>query len=193
MPLLPPQPDWYPSDLFESDFQGADPDRAWRVLHTQPRQEKSLARQLYQARVPFYLPTVAKRCLVRKRILHSYVPLFPGYVFLLGTAEERVIALTTNRVVRVLEILDQEEIQQDLVQIYRLINTGAALRPEDRLAPGVPVRIVSGPLAGLSGTILRTASGARFVVQVNFIQRGASVLLDDCCLAAASEEPSLSS
>jgi hypothetical protein len=33
-------------------------------------------------------------------------------------------------------------------------------------------------LAGLRGVILKSSSGNRFVVQVNFIQRGASVLVE---------------
>jgi transcription antitermination factor NusG len=44
------------------------------------------------------------------------------------------------------------------------------------------VEITSGPLAGLRGRILRSASGQRFVVQIDFIQRGASVELDDFTL-----------
>ena len=42
----------------------------------------------------------------------------------------------------------------------------------------------SGPLAGLKGKIVRASSGKRFVVQVDFIQKSASVLLDDFTLAA---------
>ena len=69
------------------------------------------------------------------------------------------------------------------LKIHRLIASGAAVTPEKRLVPGDLVEIRSGPLAGLRGTILKSASGSRFVVQVDFIQRGASVLLDDFTLA----------
>ena len=51
------------------------------------------------------------------------------------------------------------------------------------------VEIKSAPLAGLRGTILRTASGQRFVIQVNFIQRGASVLIDDFNLVRIADSP----
>ena len=70
----------------------------------------------------------------------------------------------------------------DLRQINQLIASGAPITPEERLTPGVSVEIRSGPLAGLKGKILRTASGRRFVVEVDFIQQGASVLLEDYCL-----------
>ena len=40
----------------------------------------------------------------------------------------------------------------------------------------------TGPLAGLKGKILETVSRRRFVVEVDFIQRGASVVLNDYVL-----------
>jgi hypothetical protein len=50
--------------------------------------------------------------------------------------------------------------------------------PEYQIAPGALVEIHSGPLAGLRGVIVKSATGNRFVVKVEFIQRGASVILD---------------
>jgi len=182
MPILAAEPCWFPAPLFDEAEASTDAERVWWVLHTRPRQEKSLARQLCAAQVPFYLPLVARRLRIRGRTITSHVPLFGSYVFVLGSREERVTTLTTNRVVQCLEVKDQPGLWQDLRQLWRLIGSGAPITPEDRLAPGMSVQITSGPLAGLKGTILRTAKGRRFVVTVDFIQRGASVLLDDFVL-----------
>jgi transcriptional antiterminator RfaH len=100
----------------------------------------------------------------------------------MANRKKRLQALTTGRIVRALETKDQHGLWHDLEQINQLSARWAPLTPEDRLAPGMTVQIRSGPLAGLVGKILQTASGRRFVVQVNFIQRGATVLLDDCNL-----------
>lgn len=181
MPLLPAEPETYPEDLFAADSPAAE-DRLWRVLHTKPRQEKSLARQLHRHAIPHYLPLVRRRRRIRGRTLTAHIPLFPGYVFLLGDGRDRVTALATRRVVRALEVGDQERLWHDLRQLRRLIAAGAPVTPEDRLAPGSLVEVKSGPLAGLRGKILRSASGRRFVVEVDFIQRGASVMLDDFVL-----------
>jgi transcription antitermination factor NusG len=81
-----------------------------------------------------------------------------------------------------LSVLEQEQLWYDLRQIRRLLLSGAPVSPQDRLGPGDVVEIQSGPLTGLRGTIERTASGRRFVVRVDFIQRGAAVLLDDSIL-----------
>lgn len=181
MPMLAPEPNVFPDALFE-DNVGAASERGWFVLHTRPRQEKALARHLFENQVPFYLPLITRRNLIRNRVLESHVPLFAGYVFLLAGREERTLALTSNRVVNTLPVADQPRLWHDLTQIYRLIRSGAPVTPEERLEPGDPVEIRHGPLAGLRGVILKEASGRRFVVQVDFIQRGASVLLEDCNL-----------
>ena len=94
------------------------------MLHTKPRQEKSLARQLGDKQLPFYLPVVARRVPVRGRVLTSFVPLFPGYVFLLADRDERVAALATARVVRSLVVPDQTLLWNDLRQVQRLIASG---------------------------------------------------------------------
>jgi len=184
MPVLAAEPSVYPATLLEMPPVG-ESDQQWWVLHCRARQEKALARRLFDSQIPFYLPTIDRRFRLRGRTITSHVPLFPGYVFLLGNREQRLGALTTNRVVRTLPVGNQDALWSDLRQVYQLIASGAPITPEERLSPGVSVEIRSGPLAGLKGKILRTASGRRFVVEVDFIQQGASVLLEDYCLTTA--------
>src|SRR5262249_10144429 len=105
-----------------------------------------------------------------------------------ATSPERLRSFETKCVVRSLPVSDQDRLWHDLGQVERLIASGAPVDPESRLVPGKLVEIRSGPLFGLKGTILREASGNRFVVQVDFIQRGASVLLSDYSLTAVAHE-----
>ena len=184
MPILAAEPDLYPENLF-AELPAEPHGRAWWVLHTRPRQEKSLARQLLDRQVPLFLPLIRRKNRLRGRIMTSHIPLFTSYVFLLASQQERLTALATQRVVMSLTVPNQEQLWRDLCQIRRLIESGAPITPEDRLQSGMQVEIRSGPLMGLKGTILRTGSGRRFVVQVDFIQRGASVELDDFMLVKA--------
>lgn len=186
MPLLALEPNLFPENLFSGPEHGDGQGRNWWVLHTRPRQEKSLARQLYQARVPFYLPLIERRLLIRGKAMQSHLPLFGGYLFLLAEPEERIFSLATRRIVQSLEVKNQEQLWKDLSQVYRLIQSGLPVTPEDRLHPGSWVQIHCGPLAGLKGKIVRSASGKRFVVEVDFIQKCASVVMDDYTLAAIS-------
>jgi transcriptional antiterminator RfaH len=185
MPILPAEITTHPQNLF-GDAGLAE--RRWSVLHTRPRQEKCLARELVELDLPFYLPVVSRRSLIRGKPVASHLPLFTSYLFLLtGEDKERVRALATHRVAHCLPVHDQAKLWHDLRQVHQLIESGAAVTPEQKLGPGAAVEIQSGPLAGLRGKILRTASGRRFIVQVDFIQQGASVLLDGYTVIRAED------
>ncbi len=146
-----------------------------------PRQEKQLMRRLRTQSCAFYAPIVPKRSRAPSgRIRVSHVPLFAGYVFLYGTGAERHTAMTTNCVSRCLAVPDGTQLTSDLRRIHQLIACGQPLTPEARLDAGRLVRIRSGPFLGMEGTVIRRANEARLMVAVNFLQRGASVLLDDC-------------
>lgn len=183
MPILPSEPALYPEELFADVPVLPGADQTWWVLHTRPRQEKSLARELRQLHLSFYLPLIARRCHVRGRVMQSHIPLFPSYLFLRGGDQDRLTALNTHRVVRSIAVSAQDELWRDLRQVHTLIGSGAPITPEDRLEPGMLVEIRSGPLAGLRGKIIRSATGRRFVISVNFIQQGASVTIEDFALA----------
>jgi transcription antitermination factor NusG len=182
VPILPAEPDRYPAHLFDASDVDAAGSRAWYVLHTRPRQEKSLARHLHAAGVSFYLPAIPRRRRLSNRVLTAHMPLFPGYVFLFADRDERQTALASNRIAHAIPVYDQARLWDDLRQVDRLLGTGVPVAAEARLAPGTPVEITTGPLAGLCGTVIRTTSGRRFVVRVDFIHQGASVLLEDCSL-----------
>jgi transcriptional antiterminator RfaH len=106
------------------------------------------------------------------------LPLFPGYVFLRGGEEERVIAFETNKVANCIRVEDQPGLDRDLVRVHASINSGLPILPEERIQPGTPAEIVQGPLAGYQGVILRSGKNLKFVIEVNFLQRGAAIEVD---------------
>ncbi|MFM9194583.1 MAG: transcription termination/antitermination protein NusG, partial [Planctomycetia bacterium] len=67
----------------------------------------------------------------------------------------------------------------DLRNIKRLIDTDRPLTPEALLEPGQPVRVRSGPLRGLEGTVVKRRGSERLVVAVRFLNQGASIELED--------------
>ena len=183
MPILDREKDIYPDDLFDRPELGRASGVGWWALYTLSRREKQLMRQLPALDVSFFTPIVSRRNRSASgRIRTTHVPLFAGYVFIYGTEEDRYRALTTNCVSRCLRVPDGATLTDDLRQIRRLIESGAALTPESRLGQGMPVRIRSGALTGLKGVVLKRQNETRLVVAVDFLKQGASVLLDDCQL-----------
>jgi transcription antitermination factor NusG len=180
MAVLLAEPTLFPAGLFEDGSNHAAAEgRSWCVAHTRPRQEKCLGRAMLDSQSPFFLPVMEKHWVLRGRRMTSHIPVFSGYMFLLATQPERDAAKRTNRVAQLLEVPDQRQLWDELARLNRLIESGEPIDPEACLRPGVDVEIISGLLQGLVGRIEKTASGRRFVVAVNFIGRGASILLPD--------------
>jgi transcription antitermination factor NusG len=130
--------------------------------------------------VPFYGPLVHRRLRsAGGRARSSFVPLFPGCVFALVDDDARRVALATNTVARWLPVDDWRPLLADLRRIRQLITSDRPLTPEALLAAGHAVRVRSGPLAGLEGTVIRRRGGERLVVAVRFLNQGASIELED--------------
>ncbi len=181
MPILSAEECLYPNDLLDAPLGSNDASRWW-VLCTKPRQEKAVSRHLYAHEVPFYLPLIKKARIYRGRRRTSFIPLFQGYVFMRGGDEERIISLSSARLARILPVEEAERLRADLRRIAWLIASDAPLAPESRLEAGQRVRIKGGPFGGLEGTVLKRRGRTRLLVSVNFVQRGASIDIDDCQL-----------
>jgi transcriptional antiterminator RfaH len=190
MPILPAETSVFPDTLLTHADSALAVEAEWRVLHTKPRQEKSLARELVQKEIPFYLPLIAHTRRLRGRAQTALLPLFDGYLFLHSDRTAYHEALSTQRVVRGLTVVDQSRLWDDLRRLFGLIASGLPITPEPCLLPGQLVEIASGPLAGFRGRVVRSASGRRFVVEVDFIRRGASVLCDAMTLRPIEEASS---
>jgi len=186
MPILPKQRDLYPDGLLD----GGDDDPAakafaaegatWLAFYTLARREKDLMRKLEASGVPFYSPLVRRRVhTAGGRVRHSYVPLFPGYVFAPVTDEQRREALTTNTIARWISVADERMLVSDLRAIKRLIDSERPLTPEARLVPGQEVRVKSGPLRGLEGQVIKRRGSQRLVVAVRLLNQGVSMELED--------------
>jgi transcription antitermination factor NusG len=174
VPILKREADFLPDTLFELPF-----DRfPWWVAHVRSRQEKALARECRLRGIPFYLPLREYTSPRDPRRRISFLPVFPGYVFVRGSLEnERLELLKTNLCVNVLGVLGQEELAYDLAQVRRLQELGLPLVPVPELKTGSVVRIAEGPFEGMTGQVTGRKGKGRFVVSVRFIHRAVSVEL----------------
>ena len=190
MPILPAEPDFYPPDLWELQ-NDVDGNCHWWCLHAKPRQEKAVARELHIQRVNFYLPQAIQTGRTPKgRPTRSVVPLVPGYVFLYGNEDHRLLALKGNRLVRVIEVPDQNSLDHDLRQIQKVLSSGLSVEPEPANPVGARVKVMTGPLAGVEGVVLRRGKRDRFTAIVHFLKQGATVDLEDWQVEAIDPGPS---
>ena len=181
MPILPAEPEYYAPNLWEceSNFT-TQADARWWCLHTRPRQEKAMARDLLKQHLTYYLPQVVREDYTNGgRKIRSMVPFFSSYLFLYGDDRARVASLRGNRLVNVLEVGDQRSLEHDLRQINRMLHSGLSVRTEPSIEIGAKVRILTGPLEGIEGTVIRRGNRDQFVAIVNFLRQGAVVDLQD--------------
>jgi hypothetical protein len=180
MPILKRESDIFPDELLSDSSIYDSPDRNWWCLYTRSRLEKDLCRRLLAIRIFHYCPTIPKRYRSPNgRMRTSYIPLFANYVFFLGSEEERLEALTTNRISRCTFVTDRPQFVHDLRQIQQLVHAGVPLTPEAKLEPGQRVRVKIGPFMGYEGTVLRREGKTRFLLALRFLQKGVSIELDE--------------
>lgn len=159
----------------------------WYAAYTLPRREKAVAEQLSIKQVETYLPLYhsARRWAERRALVQ--LPLFPGYVFVHIRAGERIRVLDHPGVLRLVTFNGRPAPLPDgeIERLRAALEFGKA-EPFPFLVPGRRVRVRSGPLAGLEGTILRRKGRMRLVVSVEAIQR--SIIFD---LDATDLEPTI--
>ena len=78
------------------------------------------------------------------------------------------------------------------VTVNRMLASGLTVLPEPIMPVGARVRIKTGPLTGMVGTVIRRGKRDHFVAIVQFLGRGATVTLEDWQVERADEEAPIS-
>lgn len=149
----------------------------WLVLRTRSRHESSVETCLQQKQITSYLPKrrEVRRWKGKKKVVE--MPLFPGYVFVRPRLEQyetmRYIRGSCGLVLAGSQPATMAESELEAVKI--LVDSGAALAVNAELIPGQRVRVVSGPLAGAQGELVRVKSEDRLVINAQVLNSSVSV------------------
>jgi len=139
-----------------------------------------------QKRIVTFLPkhNVIRRRKDRKVVTET--PLFPGYVFVQPRVDQyenmRYIPGSCGLVFAGNKPAAMPE--KDLVAMRILIGSGATLLAESKLFPGKRVEVISGPLMGIQGELIRIKSLQRLVINAELLSSSVSVevSLDNICV-----------
>ena len=182
MPLLEAEPRAFPNALFSDPSIIERQPGCWWVLYTRSRMEKTLARQMRAREIPFYLPVYQHAWKTGGRKRTSYLPLFPGYVFLFGDDSARVAALETNLLCSVISVSDQSQFFSDLCRVERVLGGSAPVTPESNVPLGALVEITAGTFKGLCGKVIKRGDETRLVIEIEFLRRGVSIQVEEWAL-----------
>lgn len=162
------------------DMKGAGPQRRWLAAYTKARHENTVARQLESKAVAFLLPMFARSARWSDRVKRVQSPLFPCYVFVHVSDDERVRVLQTAGVVNIVSVAGKPAaLRDEEVAVLR----ECTARPDDVephpfLHVGQRVRVKHGPFEGWEGILAYKKNAARLVVNVEQIMQSVSVDLD---------------
>ena len=148
------------------------------MLYTRPNFEKKVDSQCKDLNIESYLPlrTVIRKWSDRKKKME--VPLFPGYIFVHGSEKERLLALTTNGVVKSVMFKNEPASlrETEIENIRKVIKSDKIIETVSSVAIGTKVRIKSGPLEGIEGRLTEIKGSKVFSLVLETIN--SSILVD---------------
>jgi transcription termination/antitermination protein NusG len=158
---------------------GSDP-AAWYAIWTRSRHEQTVRQQLEQKGIDVFLPTITKWSRWKDRRKQVVWPLFPGYCFARFTNEQRVPVLKCVGAVRIVGFNGAPTPipEEELSGIRQLVESDLQFDPCPLINEGDKVQVVSGPLKGVVGKLVRKGTNARLILSVDLIGQGVSVQVD---------------
>lgn len=163
----------------------------WFALQARSRHENVVAGLLRSKGFEAFSPVSHLRR-SRDRISKNLPePLFPGYVFSRFDPRYRMPVLTTPGVYFVVGqgktpiAIPDEEVEA----IQKVVQSSLPVRPWPCLHVGQFVSIDRGPLAGISGVLVKMKNCSRIVLSVNLIERAVAVEVDEDMVSVSRNSP----
>jgi len=152
----------------------------WYALHVRSRHEKSVRAQLEAKEYSVFLPLYPARNRWGDRWKTVDLPLFPGYVFCHFDSVDRSPVVATSGVIDIVRIgSDPAPIGSHEIDAIKLVaDSHLPVEPYPSLAVGQRVVMQSGPLSGITGTLIEVRNNFRLVVSVQLLQRSVLVQID---------------
>jgi transcription antitermination factor NusG len=152
----------------------------WYAAYTRANNEKGVTQQLGRRSVECFLPLYESVRRWKDRRVRLQLPLFPGYVFVRLALRDRLRVLEIPGVVRLVGF-DRHPIPlpvEEIETIRTCLVRHQLMAPHRYVRRGQQVRVLSGPLEGLTGIVLRQKNRARFVISLELLMRSVAVELD---------------
>ncbi len=153
---------------------------AWYALYVRPRHEKIVYQQLLEKQVDSFLPLTKQLRKWKDRKKWVEMPLFSGYVFVNIHLRDRLRALQTHGVVRMVSFGGVPAVIPDwqIEQLNKILQEGTAIQPEEYLKVGDYVEVVEGPLKGVRGYLREKRGESRIAILIDGIYQSASFVVN---------------
>jgi transcription antitermination factor NusG len=145
----------------------------WYALHIRSRHEKRVAERLVSQSLETFLPLHRSRHTWKNGIhVNVDLPLFPCYLFARATVNDRTRLLRHPGVLGfAASTAKPTVISDEEISALRTATDNLKAEPHPYLNNGDAVRIVAGPLAGMTGILTRRKHAYRVVLSIEAIMR----------------------
>lgn len=152
----------------------------WFAVYTCANQERRVAAQLEARGVEHFLPLYRSRRNWKDRRVFLDLPLFPGYVFARFAIAARRRVLEARGVVRLVGSNGHPSplVEREIAGLRSGLSSAMRFEPHPYLTAGTRVRILQGPLAGMTGILVRKKNSRRVVLSVDLIASSVAVEVD---------------
>lgn len=154
--------------------------KEWYALYTVVRHEKTVNSTLADQNIETFLPLREVLSQWNDRRKRVQLPLFPGYLFVNISLQDRWNVLNACGVVRILGVngtpipVPVEQIEA----VKRLLESNLRYDTYYYFTQGTEVVVIKGPLQGMVGRILERRGNYRLIFSVDMIHRSVSVEVD---------------
>ena len=154
----------------------------WYAAYTRANHEKSVAAQMLQRSIQHLIPTYESVRVWKDRRKRLELPMFPGYVFVRLSLENRLSVLNVPGVVRLVGFASRPTAlaASEIEKLQVLATYGLCAEPHPYLTTGRRIRVVRGALVGMEGLLIRKKGRIRLLLSVDLIQRSAVIEIDAC-------------
>lgn len=162
---------------FNPAFPGVLSTRGWYAVFTVPQNEKSVIKHLNLREIESFLPTYETvRVWKNRQRIKLILPLFPSYLFVCINSRDRANVLQTPGVLHIVGNGREDVcLPEGEIEGLRSCLSKERFEPYRELVVGEKVRVKSGAMRGMCGTLVRKSSGARFVLTLELINQHAAV------------------
>jgi transcriptional antiterminator RfaH len=157
-----------------------DPVAQWHAVYTRSRSEKKVAKRLLKEGIEAYVPL--------RKVLHQWTdrkkwveePLIQSYVFVRITPEQYFAVLNLPGAVRFVFFSGKAATIPDRqIEILKII-AGSAEEPlavPNTIRPGTPVRVIAGPMIGLTGEMIRPSGRHNVLVRIDHLEQALTLTI----------------
>lgn len=151
-------------------------EKCWHALYVRSRSEKKVLSQLEEMGVEAYLPLITVVRQWSDRRMKVEEPLFKSYVFVRSSSKQYIPILNVYGVVRFV-CFEREAVvvpENQIVAIKKFVSDydkgeEFKMRNDEELKVGQTVRIINGPMKGLTGRLDTIRNKRHLIVYIDVV------------------------